>query len=134
MLQFAACYWHIEQILIRPLTSFLFDESVSRLFLICKVYLHVGVSQNRGFRPKSSILIGCSIINIYKLSILGVLPLCLETRMYLLYQLYSSTKKRCICSWTIRESGPKSRKLCIVEGLDCCRSTFLQDSVETSRL
>lgn len=40
MLQFAACCWHIEQILIRPLTSFLFGESVS-LFWICRVYLYV---------------------------------------------------------------------------------------------
>ena len=35
------------------------------------MYLHVGVSKNRGFPPKSSILIGFSIINY---PFWGVLP------------------------------------------------------------
>lgn len=38
-----------------------------------------------------------------------------------MYLLYSCTKL--VHLHTIRESGPKSRKLCIVEGLDWCRST-----------
>ena len=41
----------------------------------------MGVSENGG-TPKSSILIGFSIINIYKPSILGVFPLFLETPIY----------------------------------------------------